>query len=230
LVSTDSPDADDPPEAEVSPGVDGPPEAEVSPGVDGPGGDGPAAASGQPGRYQRSPSGMVGALLVTLLVIGAFVALRACNRTDLDVKPQRVDYLAQIRDAQEAGATLVYPERLPSGWYATRVTISPGDPMGLELSMLTPASAYAGFVESPQPLSQLLSTYVDQHAERGASSTVPGSIVRHWDTWTDPEGDTALVSRRGHGATEETLLVFGTVPRAQLEHLAGSLTTAPLTD
>ena len=52
--------------------------------------------SEQPGRYQRSTSGMVGALLVTLLAILAFVAFRACNRTDLEVKPDHVDYLAQV--------------------------------------------------------------------------------------------------------------------------------------
>ena len=42
--------------------------------------------------YQRSASGLVGALLVTLLVIGAFVAFRALNRDELEVGPEAVDY------------------------------------------------------------------------------------------------------------------------------------------
>ncbi|HET7070318.1 MAG TPA: DUF4245 family protein, partial [Nocardioides sp.] len=81
-----------------------------------------STAGGQPGRYQRSPSGMVGALIVTLLVILAFVGFRALNRSDLDVKPEHVDYLAQVRYAQQAGSEVVYPARLPRGWYATNVT------------------------------------------------------------------------------------------------------------
>ena len=43
--------------------------------------------SEQPGRYQRSMSGMVGALLVTILAIVAFVGFRAFTGSDLDVKP-----------------------------------------------------------------------------------------------------------------------------------------------
>ena len=71
--------------------------------------------SEQPGRYQRSASGMVGAMLVTLLAILAFVVFRACNRTDLEVGPDHVDYLAQVGYAQRSGADLVYPASLPAG-------------------------------------------------------------------------------------------------------------------
>ena len=90
---------------------------------------GEAPVREKPGRYQRSPAGMVGALIVTLLVISAFVAFRALNRTDLDVKPERVDYLAQVRFAQQDArgeADLVYPAGLPTGWYATKVSFSSG--------------------------------------------------------------------------------------------------------
>ena len=37
--------------------------------------------------YQRSTSGLVGALVVTLLVIGAFVAFRALTRDELETRP-----------------------------------------------------------------------------------------------------------------------------------------------
>lgn len=183
--------------------------------------------SEQPGRYQRSPWGMVGALIVTLLVILAFVAFRAFNRPDLDTEPERVDYLAQVRFAQESaqdhGADLVYPARLPAGWYATQVTFSPGsDRPELELSMLTADGGYVGFVQSPSTLSELLTTYVDVHPRAGTPVTVDGSVVSSWSTWTDSGGDTALSATLGH----ESLLVFGTVSQAQLEQLAGSLTTA----
>jgi hypothetical protein len=199
--------------------------------MDSDGGIGPEAgtgraASGQPGRYQRSTSGMVGALVVTLLVILAFVAFRALNRSDLDVKPQRIDYLAQVRYAQQAGTEAVYPERLPTGWYATQITFSPGQQPGLELSMLTASGQYVGFVESPESPPEVLATYVDPHPVSGGPVTVDGSVVSRWDTWTDSGGDTALISQRGTGSSTESLLVFGTVSRTQLEQLAAALTTA----
>jgi hypothetical protein len=182
----------------------------------------------RPGRYQRSPAGMVGALLVTVLVILAFVAFRALNRSDLDVRPEPIDYLAQVRFAQQDTSTkrpeLVYPARLPSGWYATHVSFSTGAGPEIELSMLTGDDQYVGFVQSPASVSDLLATYVDPNPEGGSPVTVPGSVESQWTTWTDSGGDTALAAEHGR----DTLLVFGTVSRAQLEQLAGALTTAGL--
>jgi len=188
----------------------------------------PTPVAERPGRYDRSSSGMVGALLVTLLVIGAFVAFRALNRTDLEVKPGKVDYLAQVRYAQQSGADVVYPADLPSGWTATQVTFSPGPPPGLDLSMLTDGDAYVGFVESPRSVPDLLTTYVDPHATGDGSVTVSGSVASRWSVWTDESGDTALAARRGRGRGEVTLLVFGTATRTQLEALASSLTAAKI--
>ena len=178
--------------------------------------------SEKPGRYERSPAGMIGALIVTLLVISGFVAFRALNRSDLDVEPQRVDYLAQVRIAQQAtgGADLVYPASLPSGWYATHVTFSAGTPT-IELSMLTGDDGYVGFVQSPASVSELLTTYVDAHPQSGPPVHVADSVASDWDAWTDTGGDTALAAQHG----QDALLVFGSVPRDQLEQLAGSLTT-----
>jgi hypothetical protein len=169
---------------------------------------------------------MVGALVVTLLVIGAFVAFRAFDRTNLDVMPERVDYLAQVSYAQEDGTDVVYPARLPSGWYATQVTVTPGRPPGFELSMLTAQGEYVGLVQSAQPLATLLTTYVDPAPQPGPTPTVTGSVGQGWKTWTDGGGDSALSAQRGHGGRQESLLVFGTVSQSQLEQLASALTTA----
>ena len=185
------------------------------------------ATSGQPGRYQRSSSGMVGALLVTLLVIGAFVAFRACNRTDLVVDPEHVDYLTQVGFAQEAGDQVVYPASLPTGWFATQLAVDAGPPTELQLSMLTGDNQYVGFVQSPDPAPVLLTRYVDPAPAPGRAAEVPGGVdgtVTRWDVWTDDGGDTALVARQ----KGETLMVFGSVSQAQLEELAGTLTTAPV--
>jgi hypothetical protein len=178
----------------------------------------------RPGRYQRSPAGMVGALVVTVLVILAFVGFRALNRSDLDVKPERVDYLSQVRFAQQDGqvADLAYPARLPDGWYATNVSFSSGDAPEIELSMLTADDQYVGFVQSRSSASDLLTTYVDPHPQAGSPVRITGSVAHHWDTWTDTGGDTGLVAEHG----QDALLVFGTVSKDQLAQLAASLTMA----
>ena len=180
--------------------------------------------SEQPGRYQRSPSGMVGALLVTVLVILGFVVFRAFVRTDPAVKPQHVDYRAEVRFAQQSGAHLVYPAALPTGWYATRVDYTPGTPPTLGISMLTPATEFAGFEQSAVSAPDLLARYVDANPTAGPPVTVDSGIVRRWSTWTDSGGDTALVAPWHH----QTLMVFGSASEAELETLAGSLTDEPL--
>jgi uncharacterized protein DUF4245 len=225
VVSTGSTDEGSGPTDEGSGPADegsGPTDEEHAPTVGG-------AAAARPGRYQRSPAGMVGALIVTVLVILAFVAFRALNRSDLDVEPQHVDYLAQVKFAQEDAtggrSDLVYPARLPSGWYATHLSFSDSAAAPeIELSMLTADDRYVGFVQSPATVPELLTTYVDPHPQSGPPTRVEGSIARRWQTWTDSGGDTALAARHG----KDAVLVFGTVSQDQLERLAASLTTAPV--
>jgi hypothetical protein len=173
------------------------------------------------GRYQRSTSGMVGALLLTFLFVIGFVVFRGCNRANPDVRPDHIDYRAQVGFAQEAGATLVYPSRLPAGWYATRVDYEAGTRPELGISLLTP-DQYVGVRQSPRDLPELLAAYVDAQPAAGQSVTVDGGLVRRWQTWTDSGGDTALSARWHH----ESLLVYGTVSRADLEQLASTLTDA----
>lgn len=185
---------------------------------------GSTSVSEQPSRYQRSTSGMIGALLVTVLLILAVVGLRACGSTAPDARPQHVNYLAQIGFAQQAGARLAYPASLPTGWYVTRVDYSPGRRPELGLSMLTPDNQYAGVQESPLSLPELLTTYVDPHPTAGAPVTLDSGLVTRWDTWTDSGGDTALTARWHH----ESLMVFGTASKSDLEAVAASLTTKKL--
>ena len=167
---------------------------------------------------------MIGALLATLLVIGAFVAFRAVNRSDLQVRPTAVDYRASVRYLQQSGARVVYPRTLPAGWVVTRVDDSQGTRPGLGLSMLTADGAYVGFQQSATPLPELITTYVDPHPTAGSTVEVPSAVERHWATWTDSGGDTALAGHWHH----ESLLVFGSAPRSDLELVAQVLTTRTL--
>ena len=180
--------------------------------------------SERPGRYERSTSGMVGAMIVTLVVILGFVAFRACNRADVNVQPDHVDYLAQVGYAQRAGTELVYPSSLPSGWFATNLDLSLGSRPELTLSMLTDSGRdgqYVGFVQSPVSVPELLTTYVDPAPASGPTVSTPGGVVTQWQTWTDSGGDTALVAQ-WQGSS---LMVFGGASSAELAQLAGSLTT-----
>jgi Protein of unknown function (DUF4245) len=167
---------------------------------------------------------MVGALVVTVLVILGFVAFRAFNRSQLEVRPDRVDYLSEVRFAQQAGADVVYPASLPTGWYATRVSFSSERPAQLTLSMLTGHGDYVGFAQSRATLGEALTDYVDAHPQAGAPVQVDGSVVPTWSRWTDAGGDTALAATRGG----QTLLVFGTASEGEIEQLAASLTAAPV--
>jgi hypothetical protein len=163
---------------------------------------------------------MVGALLVTVLVILGFVVFRSCVRSDLAVQPDHVDYRSEVGFAQRSGVRLAYPASLPRGWYATNVDYTPGTPPTLLISMLTSDRQYAGFVQSPSSAAQVLTTYVDAQPTAGDPVTLDSGPVRQWDTWTDAGGDTALVARW----PDQTLMVFGSATQAELETLASSLT------
>ena len=174
--------------------------------------------SEQPGRYQRSFSGMVGALLILLLVIGGYVAFRAVTRDDLEVEPETVDYLETVGFAQDGDLTVVYPPTVPSGWKATSVDAQPGQEWGI--GFLTPAG-FAGIQQSEESSSTVVETYVDEDATEGDPVTIAGS---EWETWTDEGGDVGYLGE----VDGQQVLVYGSASPEALRSLAASLTTAPL--
>jgi hypothetical protein len=175
--------------------------------------------SEQPGRYQRSFSGMLGALVVLLLVIGGFIAFRAVTRDDLEVEPEQVDYLETVRLAQQADLTVVYPPSVPEGWQATSVESQPGREWGI--GFLTP-DGFAGLHQSDTPVDELLATYVDEETEELDPVDIGGA---GWEAWQDADGDVGYLGE----VDGEQVLVYGSVPATDLQDLAASLTTAPLT-
>lgn len=175
----------------------------------------------QPGRYQRSFSGMVGAMLVLLLVIGAFVAFRALNREELEVEPERVDYLAAVGFAQEAGLDVVYPASLPETWKATSVDSRPGELWSI--GFLTP-DGFAGVAQRDAAVDDLLETYVDEDTTELEPVDLDGSVARSWQVYGDDGGDLGYVAEVG----PDRVLVYGSAPAADLELLAEALTTEPV--
>jgi hypothetical protein len=162
-------------------------------------------------------------MVVTLLAIGAFVALRAVSRTDLDVKPQAVDYLAAADAAHDAGRRVVYPERLPRGWIATSVDYVPGDRPAWGVGMLTGGGGdFVGVRQEDAPLDDLLATYVDEHPAKSTKVRVPGSVATTWQEYADAGGDHAFAAEvRG-----DEVLVYGSAPVADLRRVLALLTDA----
>lgn len=152
----------------------------------------------KPGRYQRSPAGMVGALIVLLGLVGAFVAVRALNRTEVDTTPPTVDYRKVVASVREqSDFPVLAPARLPEGWRATSARFRP-EPGSWHLGVLTDQQRYVGLEQARTSVSDLVETYVDAEAVPGGPVEVGG---RTWRTWTDEGGDVALTREQGGVAT-----------------------------
>lgn len=181
-----------------------------------------APATGGTARYQRSTNGLIGALLITLLFIGAFVAFRAVNRDTPDVKPTRVDYLSAVDAAQQSGFKVVYPPTLPTGWIADSIHMVPGDRPAWGLGMLTADGRFAGVRQEDAPLDQLLQIYVDEHPTQGPTVKIDSPVGTKWQSFSDSGGDHAYATELGR----DVVLVYGSASPEDLRTLVGDLTTA----
>ena len=189
-------------------------------------GETPAPPAPSAPRYQRSTGGLIGALLVTVVVILGFVAFRALNRDQPDVKPTPVDYLAAVSAAQGAHVDVVYPPHLPRGWMATSVDYVPaerGHRPAWGIGMLTDAGRFVGVRQEDASLDDLLHTYVDENPTEGPKLTVDGSVARTWRSFSDSGGDHAYAAEVGH----DNVLVYGSAGTDDLRRVLDELSTAP---
>jgi hypothetical protein len=177
-----------------------------------------------PGRYQRSASGLVGALVVTLLVTGAFVVFRALTRDELEVRPDSVDYLEQAGLAQEVGLDVVYPSDLPDGWQATNVEVVPGNRPVWSVSLLTDDQRYIGIRQEDDQLDDLLATYVDENVQTLPGVRVADSVAREWQVFGDDGGDLAYAAQ----LDDEVVMVYGSAGEQDLRLVLDRLTTEPV--
>jgi hypothetical protein len=176
------------------------------------------SVSEQAGRYQRSFGGMLAALLVLVLVIVGYVAVRSFVLPDNGTTQPTVDYAGVVREAKKAAHfDLEAPSRLPHGWRATSVRFDPGPVQHWHLGVLTPGQHYVGLEQGNRARRSMVHEYVDEAASRGDTVDVAG---RPWSSYTDAGGDLALVRR--HGSTT-TLVVGHDVPKAQIVAYAASL-------
>jgi len=162
------------------------------------------------GRYERSFPGMVGAMVVLLAVVVAFVVFRDANRDLPEGAVEPVDYLEPAAFARDqVDFTLLAPRSLPEGWTATSVRFAGGDAPSWHLGMLTDDRRYVGIEQERKPGPDMVEEFVDEQATRGDDVTIGGET---WQTWTDAGDDTALVRQ----TDEVTTVVVGAVPEATL--------------
>lgn len=182
--------------------------------------------SEQPGRYQRSTAGLIGAILITLAVIIAFVVFRSVFRDQVEQEPEPVDWQASVGFAQESGTEIVYPRSVPDSWTATSVDLDPGDPPAWGLGFLTGDTLFVGLRHEDASLDDLLETYVEEKTaelRELEEQQLDSDVASTWQVFEDTGGDRAYAAEVG----DRVVLVYGSAPAADLELVVERLTTEP---
>lgn len=177
--------------------------------------------SEQPGRYQRTTGGMIGAMIVLLLVVAGFVGFRALNRNDASRPTPAVpaDQVSAVtRAAREASMAAPVPTPLPANWRITSVSFNPTKKTW-HLGLLTADNQYVGIEERPATPRELARTYIDKDAVQGSDVTNSG---RTWTTWTDQGGDYALITQVG----STSYLVGGSASNADVDAIAKAIASS----
>lgn len=177
-----------------------------------------------PRRYPRSANGLVGSLIVTVVVVLAFIGFRSLFSEDLEVGRTPIDYLPVVALAQDGGFEVAYPTRLPAGWIATDARLVEGDPPWWYLDLLTEEGRYLGLRQEDDSVADLLERYVDADPQKADDLTVEGSVATVWEGYADEGGDLAYAAEVG----DETVLVFGSADAEHLEALIRLLTLEPV--
>ncbi|MDP3968584.1 MAG: DUF4245 domain-containing protein [Nocardioides sp.] len=183
----------------------------------------PVEPTGQSGRYQRSASGLVAALVIVMVVVAAYIGFRALVRADPVLDTRSIDdaeYAQVLGFAREGDFPVVAPPETPEGWVATVVRYTPGPSPRFSMSFLTEEERYVGLEQTRGGLERLVETYVDEEAEPGPSVEVAGELGGTWQSWTDEGGDYAL-TREYEGTN---VLVVGSAGPDVVRELAASLT------
>ncbi len=173
--------------------------------------------SEKPGRYQRSVSGMVGALIVLVVLVVALVAVRNLLQEEPTNTVEPVDYRKAAEVGQEqVGFPILAPASLPEGWRATSVRLTPEPAPAWHLGLLTAEERYVGLEQSRRTEERMVEVFVDRDAVKGDPVQVDGET---WQTWSDEGGDTAI-TRVDDGVT---VLVVGTPDLEVLTDFAATL-------
>lgn len=174
------------------------------------------------GGYRRSSGGLLGALIVTVLAVVAFVGIRALIAPEESAQVPTVDWEAQVRAGRGDEKLLVSaPARLPDGWRATSAAYTTGSEPAWQLGLLTADEGYVGVYERLDDIDDLVSEHIDEDAEQGDDVQIDGVT---WQVWTDRGGDYALAREVEMPVGEPgSLLVGGSAAEDDVRALAESL-------
>lgn len=140
-------------------------------------------------------------MILLLLVIVAFVAVRGFSRDVPDGEQPAVDYAPVAREARKTGLLAPAPQPLPQGWKATSVRFTPPDAQqpskagSWHLGLLTDDERYVALEETSENLDDLLPETVPEPS-RGAVMRIDG---RTWRAWTGTDDAYALTTSLGDG-------------------------------
>jgi Protein of unknown function (DUF4245) len=183
-----------------------------------------ASGTGRPGRYNRSTGGLIGSMIVLVLVVLGIVIFRGTFRDTPTYEPDHIDYLSLVTSIQQQGLEPAYPAELPDGWYVKDASFTPGDRPVLDLAMTTDDGHFAGLHQEDASVQGLVSTLVGEDATQGDDVDIDGTVAPTWETFTDPDGDSAFAAQVG----DDTVLVYGSASEDELRALVESLTTDQL--
>lgn len=173
--------------------------------------------------YRQSVSGLVGAVVMSLLLVAAIGLLSRVQHHDPPNPTPTVSFSAPLAQAR-AGAPfkVLAPDPVPPGWRATSARWEGSGPaVSWHLGLLTAKGSdaqYVGLDQSNDVPQEFIAatTTADQPGPR---VTIGGQV---WRTWTSADGhETALVQER----PKVTTIVSGTASKAVLEGYVASLST-----
>lgn len=168
--------------------------------------------------YDRSASGLVGAIVAVLLLILVMFLLTRLVQHDVADPAATIDYHASLAEARaDAPFDVVAPKPVPPGWRATSADAGMrGADYVWHLGFVVDDEEYAAVDQSTSASGSFMAG-VTPAAERGEPVEVNGVS---WQTFHEADGDdNALVLR----SAESTTVVSGTVTRDALVGFAESL-------
>jgi hypothetical protein len=187
----------------------------------------------EPARYNRSPKGLLVALLVTVLAVVAFVLFRATFRDQPERAGELAEYRTTVEAAQEAGIRLVNLRDIPDGWEISSVEYAAGPRPSWAVNLLTDEGRFIGVFQSDvDDVAETLEDFGVDDPEPGDKSAFRTDLAtRTWQTWagTDAELGYSTTLTEGDPSTKGgTVLVYGPAGRADQEKLISLLTADDL--
>jgi hypothetical protein len=213
------------------PGLVGCEDARVSEHRDGPADDSPDDGPPEtPARYDRTPKGLLAALLVTVLVVAAFVVFRETFREPPERSSDLKEYTTTLEAAQTAGIRLVNVREFPEDWAVSSVEYVAGERPIWAINLLTADERFVGVLQSDvDDIAETLEDLGVEDPEPGDESAFRSDLdTSLWQTWAGTDGELAYSTTltEGDPATRGgTLLVYGPAARADQEQLIALLTT-----